>query len=156
MTTQNQTPKTPKFKFSEVVHVRSYVVDMETKETIHLDRVSNPWSKDIALALEKLAVYSPKAVWLWICDDTVTLKLTEHWKVSLSRDGAVVVRVPDCALVADDKFLLLCMDEDGYYVPVAKSETITWDGTEEYLSPSDVRRLVKDALRRVLQLTHWL
>jgi len=151
--TQNQTPK---FKFSEISYVRSYIVDMETKKTMHLDRVFNPWSKDIALALEKLAVYSPKAAWLWISDDTATLKLTENWKVSISRDGAVVVKVPDCALVADSKFLLLCTDEDGYYTPVAKSETVTWDGTEEYFTPSDVRRLVKEVFQRVFQLARWL
>jgi len=151
MTAQN-----PKFKLSEISYVRSYMVDMETKETTHLDRVSNPWSKDIALALEKLAVYSPKAAWLWISDDTVTLKLTENWKVGISRDGAVIIRVPDCALVADSKFLLLCVDEDGYYVPVAKSETITWDGTEEYFTPAEIRQLVKETIKRILQLTHWL
>ena len=152
MTPQNQITK---FKFSEVIHVRSYVVDMETEETIHLDRV-NASSKDIALALEKLAFYSPKATWLWISNDTVTLKLTENWKVSLSRDGAVVIKVPDCALIVDEKILLLCVDEDGLYAPVAKAETVTWDGTEEYFAPADIRRLVKETIKRILQLAHWL
>jgi hypothetical protein len=132
------------------------MVDMETKEALHLDRVSHPWTKDIALALEKLAVYSPKTASLLISDEYIALKLTENWKVGISRDGAVIIKVPDCVLVADDKFLLLCMDEDGYYTPIEKSETITWDGTEEYFSPSDVRRLVKEVLRRVFQLADWL
>jgi hypothetical protein len=150
----NRTPA--KIPVAEIYNVRSYMFDIETRESLWLDRIGNPWSKDIALALEKLAVYSPKTAWLWISGDTVTLKLTENWKISISRDGTVIIRVPDCALVADDKFLLMCMDEDGYYTPVAKSEEITWDGTEEYFTTADVRRLVKETVKRVLERTQWL
>jgi len=144
-----------KIPAAEIYGTRSYMFDIETRETLWLDRV-NAWSKDIALALEKLAVYSPKAVTLIISDDFVTLKLTENWKVRVSRDGAVVIKVSDCVLVADSKFLLLCMDKDGYYTPVAKSEMITWDGTEEYFTPADIRRLVKETLRRILERAQWL
>ena len=159
MTTQNQIQKTPKFRFGEIGYVRSYMVDnIEVKEVLHIDRVDNPWARNIITVLEKLAVGVPDVATLIIGNDFVTLKLDERWKkkVRFNRDGAVVISVYDCALVADDKFLLLCVDEDGYYTPIAKSETITWDGTEEYFSPSDVRHLVKDALRRVLQLARWL
>jgi hypothetical protein len=156
--TQNQT-QTPKFRSEEISYVRSYigpVANMETKEILHLDRVSSPWSKDIVLVLEKLAVGVPNVATLIISDDFITLKLDERRKVRINRDGAAMIKVPDCALIADEKFLLLCMGEDGYYTPIAKGETITWDGTEEYFAPADIRRLVKETLKRVLQLASWL
>jgi len=67
-----------------------------------------------------------------------------------------MIRVPDCALIADEKFLLLCVGENGLYAPVAKGEMITWDGTEEYFTPAEIRQLVKETIKRILQLTHWL
>jgi len=39
---------------------------------------------------------------------------------------------------------------------MAKGKEITWDGTEEYLTPSDLLRLAKDVARRVLEQTRWL
>jgi len=156
MITRDQT-QTPKFRFGEIYYVRSYMVDMvETKEILHIDRVDNPWVRDIIMVLEKLAVGVPDVATLIISDDFVTLKLDNWKKVRINRDGAVIIKVPDCALIADSKFLLLCMDEDGYYVPIAKSEEITWDGTEEYFTPADIRRLVKEVIRRILERTQWL
>jgi len=59
-------------------------------------------------------------------------------------------------LVADDEFLLLCMDEFSLYAPIAKGKAITWDGAEEYFTPSDVRYLVKETIKRVFERAHWL
>jgi hypothetical protein len=130
--------------------------DIETKEALWLDRTGSTWTEDIARALERLAVGVPATVSLIISDDYVAMKVTEKWKVGISRDGAVIIKVSDCVLVADDKFLLLCVDKDGLYMPVAKSETITWSGTEEFFEPADVRRLVKETLKRVLERASWL
>jgi len=152
--TQNQN-KIPKFR--EISHVRSYMADVETREILNLDRVRNPWASDVARALEKLAVGAPEVAALAISYDFVTLRLNEHWKVRINRDGAVVIKVTDCALIADSKFLLLCAEEDGLYAPVAKSELITWDGTEEYFTPSDILRLVRETIKHVLQRPeYWL
>jgi hypothetical protein len=146
-----------KIPVAEIYNVRSYMFDdIETRESLWLDRVGNPWAEDIAKVLENLAIGVPTPATVSISDDYVALKLTKNWKVGIGRDGAVVIKVSDCALIADSKFLLLCMDKDGYYTPVAKSEEITWDGTEEYYVPSDIRRLVKDVLRRVLERAQWL
>jgi len=146
-----------KIPATEVYNVRSYMFDdIETRETLWLDRVDNPWAKDITRLLEKVAIEVPDTASVSISSELIVLKLTRNWKVGISRDGAVVIKVSDCALVADSKFLLLCMNKDGYYVPVAKSETVTWDGTEEYFSPSDVRRLVKETMKRVLERAQWL
>jgi len=104
MTTQNQTPKTPKFRFGEISYVRSYMVDMEVKEILHIDRVDNPWVRDIIMVLEKLSVGVPDVATLIISNDFVTLKLDERRKkVRINRDGSVVVKVPDCVLVSDSK-----------------------------------------------------
>jgi len=157
MTTQNQPPKTPKFGFGEIGYVRSYMVDMETKEILHIDRIGNPWVRDIIMVLEKLAVGVPDVATLIISNDFVTLKLDERRKkVRINRDGAVMIKVADCALIADEKFLLLCVGEDGLYAPLAKGDMITWDGTEEYFTPAEIRQLVKETIKRILQLTHWL
>jgi len=147
---QNKVPS------AEIYSVRSYMFDVETRETLWLDRVDNPWAKDITRLLEKVAIEVPDTASVSISSELIVLKLTRNWKVGISRDGAVVVKVSDCVLVADSKFLLLCMDKDGYYTPVAKSEMITWDGTEEYFTTYDLRRLVKDVLRRVLERAQWL
>jgi hypothetical protein len=142
---------------SEIYNVRSYMFEeLETKEVLHIDRIDNPWAVDIARTLEKLAMGMSATVSMLISDDYVMMKVTDRWKVGISRDGAVIIRVSDCVLIADDKFLLLCMDDSGLYTPLAKGETITWDGTEEYFEPSDIRRLVKDAMKRVLERVRWL
>jgi hypothetical protein len=133
------------------------MVDMEVKETLHLDRVGNPWASDIARALEKLATSAPETATLVISYDFVTLKLGDRWMVRINRDGAVVVKVVDCALVADERFLLLCMDKDFLYEPVAKGEMITWDGTEEYFTSAELRQFVRETIKRVLERpAHWL
>jgi hypothetical protein len=139
---QNRVPVT------QIDDVRSYMFEIETKEVLHIDRLG---AEDIARAIEKLAVV--KSVWVW-AGEYVSIKLAD-WKVKIMRD-AVVVNTGDYVLVADDRFLLLRADKDGWYVPVAKGDKITWDGTEEYLRPSDLRRVVKDALKHILERTHWL
>ncbi|MFZ8810367.1 MAG: hypothetical protein ACO2PN_19960 [Pyrobaculum sp.] len=142
---------------SEIYNVRSYMFEeLETKEVLHIDRIDNPWAVDIARTLEKLAMGIPATVPMLISDDYVMMKVTDRWKVGISRDGAVIIKVSDCVLIADDKFLLLCMGEDGRYAPIVKGETITWDGTEEYFEPADIRRLIKDVLRRILERVRWL
>ena len=147
---QNKVPS------AEIYSVRSYMFDVETRESLWLDRVDNPWAKDITRLLEKVAMGVPTLASVSISDDFIVLKLTKNWKIGISRDGTVVIKVSDCALIADSRFLLLCMDDNGTYVPVAKGETVTWDGTEEYFTPSDVRRLVKETLKRVLERARWL
>jgi hypothetical protein len=141
---------------TEIYNIRSDMFEIEVRETLWLDRIDNPWAVDIARTLEKLAMGIPATVPMLISDDYVMMKVTDRWKVGISRDGAVIIKVSDCVLIADDKFLLLCMGEDGRYAPIAKGETITWDGTEEYFEPSDIRRLIKDALKRVLERVRWL
>jgi hypothetical protein len=130
---------------------------IELRETLHIDRLG---ADDIARAIEKLAEMSAKmsvGIWMWIGEDRVTLKLSEYWRVKIMRDGAVIIRVPDCALIASDGgFLLLCADKDGRYVPIAKGKEITWDGTEEYFSPSELYRLAREVARRILEQTRWL
>jgi hypothetical protein len=142
---------------TEINDVRSYMIEMETRETIQLDRLGNPWAQDIIKTLERLALgMIPAMAAMSISDDYISMKVTDHWRVGIARDGAVVIKVPDCALVADSKFLLLCADKDGLYAPIAKGETITWDGTEEYFTPFDIYRLVKETLKRVLERVSWL
>ena len=145
-----------KIPATEIYSVRSYMFDIETRESIWLDRTGNPWAEDIAKVLEKVAAGVPALASMLISDDCVMLKVADRWKIGISRDGAVIIKVSDCVLVADDKFLLLCMDDSGLYAPIAKGETITWDGTEEYFTPSDVRRLVKETMKRVLERVQWL
>jgi len=85
----------------------------------------------------------------------ISIKLGK-WKVKVMRD-AVVVNAGDYVLVADDRFLLLRADRYGWFIPIAKGGEITWDGTEEFLRPSDLRRVVKDAMKRVLEhAAQWL
>ncbi len=152
----NRIPALMAISRSEINDVRSYMFEIETRETLWLDRVGNPWAEDIARTLEKLAVGVPAVASVLISDDYISMKVTDAWRVGISRDGAVIIKVSDCALIADDRFLLLCVGEDGLYVPIAKSETITWDGTEEYFTPSDIRRMVKDTLKRILERAQWL
>jgi hypothetical protein len=130
--------------------------EIETREALWLDRVDNPWAKDIAKALERLAIGAPATTSLLISGDYVAMKVADTWRVGISRDGAVIIKVPDCVLVADDEFLLLCMDEFSLYAPIAKGKAITWDGAEERFTPSDVRHLVKEAIKRVFERAHWL
>jgi hypothetical protein len=148
--------KTLKKTKLETSYVRSYMAETETVDVLHLDRVDNPWAKDVARAIERFVAKVPVTASLLISDDYVAMKITDTWKAEIWRDGAVVIKVPDCVLVADDEFLLLCADKDGLYVPVAKSRTVTWDGTEEYFTPSDVRHIVRDTLRRILERVNWL
>jgi len=153
------TEQAPRFSSAEIDSVRSYAVEIETKEVLHLDRVRNPWVIDIVKAIEKMAemtVAGRKSMWVWVGGgDSLTLKLTDFWRVKIMRD-AVVIKVSDCALVADDKFLLLCAEEGGRYVPLAKGEEITWDGTEEFFTPRDIIRLAKEVARRVLEQARWI
>lgn len=142
---------------TEIYNIRSDMFEIEVRETLWLDRIDNPWAVDIARTLEKLAMGIPAVTSMSISDSYVSMKVTDSWKVGISRDGATIIWVSDCVLVADDKFLLMCiMDNSGLYTPLAKSEVITWDGTEEYFEPTDVRRLIKDVLRRVLERVRWL
>jgi len=134
---------------THIYDVRSYMFEIETKEVLHIDRMG---ADDVARAIEKLAV--TKSAWIWADEDMISMKLGE-WKIKVMRD-AVVVNAGDYVLVGDDRFLLLRIDEDGWYVPVAKGDEVTWDGTEELLRPSDIRRIAKEALKRVLEHTRWL
>ncbi len=134
---------------TEIDNVRSYMFEMETKEVLHIDRLG---ADDVVETLEKMAVGGA-----WVCTDgdVLIIKLGNHWRVKVMRDAAVI-KAGDYVLVADDKFLLLTADKDGWYVPVAKGNEITWGGTEEYFTPSDIRSMVKDVLKRVLESTQWL
>jgi len=146
------TKSAPRVPATQLDDVRSYMFEMETKETLHVDRLG---ADDVARAIEKLAIQSR----MWVCtdgDDTLIIKLSNQWKVKIMRDGAVVVKVSDYVLIADDRFILLVADKDGWYVPIAKGDEITWDGTEEYFSPSDIRRLARDVARRILEQARWL
>ncbi len=140
---------------TEIYSVRSYMIEIKTREVLHLDRAGT-WAGDIARTLEKLAVGVPVVASMSISDDYISMKVSNNWKVGISRDSTVIIKVSDCVLIADDKFLLLCVDESGLYVPIAKSETITWDSTEEYFTPSDIRRLVKETFRRIFERVQWL
>jgi hypothetical protein len=146
----NRTPA----RFTEIDNIRSYMFDIETKEVIHVDRLG---ADDVVRALEKLAeiTVAGAELWMWVGGDRVTLKLSEHVKVKIMRDGAVIIKVPDYVLVADDKFVLLEASNDGWRV-VAKGKEITWAGTEEYFTPFDVLKLAKEVARRVLEQTRWL
>jgi hypothetical protein len=144
---QNRVPAT------EIDSIRSYMFEeVEKKEVLHLDRLG---ADDIARAIEKLAI--AKSLWIWAgSEEMLSMKLSEYWRVKIMRDGTVLVKTGDYVLVADDRFLLLSLDKDGFYIPIAKGDEITWDGTEELLSPSDLWRLIKDATRRVLEQVRWL
>jgi len=143
------TPRVPAF---EIDNVRSYMFEMETKEVLHIDRLG---ADDIARAIERFAV-GVDQMWIWVGDDRLTMKLSDRWRVKIMRDGAVVVKAGDYVLIADSRFMLLRADEYGGYVPIAKGSEITWDGTEEYLTPSDVRHRAKETLKRVLERAQWL
>jgi len=143
------TPRVPAF---EIDNVRSYMFEMETKEVLHIDRLG---ADDIARAIERLAV-GVDQMWIWVGDDSLTMKLSSHWRVKIMRDGAVVVKAGDYVLIADYRFVLLRADEYGGYVPIAKGDEITWDGTEEFFAPSDIRHVVKDAMKHVLERAQWL
>ena len=140
-------PRVPAF---EIDDVRSYMFEVETKEVLHIDRLG---ADDVARALEKLAIGGA-----WVCTDgdVLIIKLGNGWKVKVMRDGATVVKAGDYVLIADYRFVLLRADEYGGYVPIAKGGEITWDGTEEFFAPSDIRHMVKDAMKRVLERAQWL
>ncbi|MFZ8810585.1 MAG: hypothetical protein ACO2PN_21065 [Pyrobaculum sp.] len=145
-----QAPKIPAF---EVDEARSYMFEVETKEVLHLDRLG---ADDIVRTLEKMAVGDRT----WVCSDgdVLIIKLGNgrQKKVKIMRD-AVAIKAGDYALVADDKFLLMRATEDGFYELLAKGDEITWDGTEEYFTPSDVRRHAMDVAKRVLgQARFWI
>jgi len=142
-------PKLPAF---EIDSIRSYMFEMETKEVLHIDRLG---ADDIARALERLAVGVDQA-WIWVGDDRLTMKLSDRWRVKIMRDSAVVVKAGDYVLIADSRFVLLRADEYGGYVPIAKGSEITWDGTEEHFTPADIRRLVKETIKRILERAQWL
>jgi len=150
--------RTPAIPFPEVYNVRSYMFDeIEKKEVLHIDRLG---ADDVARAIEKLAelaIAGEKYMWVWVGGEGVlTMKLTEHWKVRIARDGAVVIKAGDYVLAADDAFLLLSAESSGRYVVVAKGDEITWDGTEEFFSPRDIIRLAKEVARRVLEQARWI
>jgi len=156
--TKNSQTVVPKIDRTNIDSVRSYLFgEVEVKEVLHIDRLG---ADDVARAIEKLAEMTAagaKQMWVWVGgEEMLTIKLSEHWRVKIMRDSAVVVKVSDYALIADDNFLLLSADKDGRYIVVAKGKEITWEGTEEYLSPSDLRRLAKDVAKRVLEQTRWL
>jgi hypothetical protein len=140
---QNRVPVT------HIYDVRSYMFEIETKEVLHIDRLG---AEDIARTIEELAV--AKSAWIWADEDIISMKLGK-WKVKAMRD-AVVINAGDYVLVADDRFVLLRADRDGWYIPIAKGDEVTWDGTEELLRPSDIRRMVKDVLKRVIEYATWL
>ena len=145
---QNRVPAT------EIDSIRSYMFEeVEKKEVLHLDRLG---ADDIVGALEKMAVGDRT----WVCSDgdVLIIKLGNgrQKKVKIMRD-AVAIKAGDYALVADDKFLLMRATEDGFYELLAKGDEITWDGTEEYFTPSDVRRHAMDVAKRVLgQARFWI
>jgi hypothetical protein len=148
----------PRISRTEIDSVRSYMFEgIELRETLHIDRLG---ADDIARAIEKLAemtsVASKWQMWIWVGGEELTLKLSEHWRVKITRDGAVVIKVTDYTLIADEKFLLLSADKDGYWYVAAKGKEITWDGTEEYFSPSELYRLAREVARRILEQTRWL
>ena len=149
--------RTPAIPFPEVYNVRSYMFEIEKKEVLHIDRLG---ADDVARAIEKLAelaIAGEKYMWVWVGGEGVlTMKLTEHWKVRIARDGAVVIKAGDYVLAADDAFLLLSAESSGRYVVVAKGEEITWDGTEEYFTPADVIHLAREVARRVLEQACWV
>ena len=149
--------RTPAIPVTELDNVRSYAIDMETKEVLHVDRIRHPWALDVVKALERLAEISVAGaeMWVWFGNDRVMLKLSDLWRVKIMRD-AVIIKAGDCALVADRNFLMLCIEEGGRYTPMAKGETITWDGTEEYFTPDDIMKLAKEVARRVLEQARWL
>jgi len=141
---------------TEIYNIRSDMFEIEARETLWLDRIDHPWAVDIARVLEKLAVEVPATASVLISDEYIALKVAKDRRVEVWRDGTAIIRVPDCVLVADSKFLLMCMDKDGFYEPVAKAELITWSGTEEYFAPIDIYRDLKQTLKRVLERARWL
>ncbi|MFP3193033.1 MAG: hypothetical protein RXR02_07970 [Thermoproteus sp.] len=155
--TQNQAA-VPKVGRTEIDSVRSYMFEeIETKEVLHIDRLG---ADDVTRVIEKLAemdVAGKQQIWVWIGgEDEVTLKLSDIWRVKIMRDGAVIIKVPDYALIADSNFLLLCADKDGRFAVTAKGREITWNGTEEYFDPADLYRLARDVARRILEQTRWI
>ncbi|MFP3168583.1 MAG: hypothetical protein RXR01_05700 [Thermoproteus sp.] len=155
--TQNQAA-VPKVGRTEIDSVRSYMFNnIEMKDILHIDRLG---ADDVTRVIEKLAemdVAGKQQIWVWIGgEDEVTLKLSDIWRVKIMRDGAVIIKVPDYALIADSNFLLLCADKDGRFSVTAKGKEITWDGTEEYFDPTDIYRLARDVARRILEQTRWL
>jgi len=140
---QNRVPVT------QIDDVRSYMFEIGIKEVLHIDRLG---ADDVVRSIEKLAV--TKSAWVWADEGMISMKLS-NWKIKVMRD-AVVVNAGDYVLVADDRFLLLRADRDGWFIPIIKGNEITWDGTEEYLRPSDIRRMVKDVLKRVIERASWL
>jgi hypothetical protein len=148
----------PKVGRTEVDNVRSYMFEaVEAKDVLHVDRLG---ADDIARVIEKLAEMSAadmKQMWVWVGgEEALTLRLTDHWRVKIMRDGAVVIKVTDYALIADSEYLLLRVDEDGWFIPIARGREITWEGTEEYFSPSELLRLAREVAKRVLEQTRWL
>jgi hypothetical protein len=148
----------PKVGRTEVDNVRSYMFEaVEAKDVLHVDRLG---ADDIARVIEKLAEMSAadtKQMWVWVGgEEALTLRLTDHWRVKIMRDGAVMIKVTDYALIADSEFVLLGADKDGWYRPILRGKEITWEGTEEYLSPFDLWRLAREVARRILEQTHWL
>jgi len=157
MAENNSQTATGRVVLAEIDNVRSYMFEVETKEVLHIDRLG---ADDVARAIERLAEMTAadaKYIWVWVGgEEALTLRLSDLWKVKIMRDAAVMIKVTDYALIADSSFLLLSADKDGWWYPVAKGKEITWDGTEEYFTPSDILRLAKDVAKRILEQTHWL
>jgi hypothetical protein len=148
--------KTLKKTKLETSHVRSYMAETETVDVLHLDRVENPWARDIAETIEKLVAEMPSVAQLFVGNGYVAVNVTKNARVEVWRDGVAVIKVTDCVLIVDNKFLLMCADRDGLYAPVVKAETVTWDGTEEYFTPFDIFRIARDAVRRILERASWV
>ena len=141
-------PRVPAF---EIDNVRSYMFEVvETKEVLHIDRLG---ADDVVRAIERLA--TDAEMWIWVGSDRLTMK-SDRLRVKIMRDGAVVIKAGDYVLIADRRFVLLRADEYGSYVPIAKGSEITWDGTEEFFAPADIRKLAKETAKRVLERAQWL
>jgi len=138
--------------------VPTQVPTVEKREIMTLDYEGG---RDIIDALESLAhnaicvsnrgVDCHESYGVEFNADRLTLYLTGFWAITLSRDGRLAVEGGDAMLTVDEaKFVLHVGDR------TIESERITWNGTEEVYTPSELKKIIRERVKTILGLMGWL
>jgi hypothetical protein len=135
---------------------------VEKKEIVTIDHYG---ARDIIDALESLAhraqcIRSPgvdcpgfryESYGVEFNADKLTLYLTGFWAITLRRSGEIIIEGGDAMLTVDSGFVLHTAEGK-----VVESERITWNGTEEVYTPSELKKIIRERVKAVLSLMGWL
>jgi len=129
---------------SELYGILSNAFGLEAAEVLDLS------CDDIAEVIRRLEERPKVRIVPSVWRNVLIMRLTDEWSVAVNSRGAVVIEVPNHALIVDEHFLLLAFSK-GKYIPVEKAKKIrtTCIDAKEH-SPSDVRVAAKEALRNEL------